>query len=211
MEMNWQINFAFPLAGIRFEKMEILSALEPVIKAFEELGVSYYIGGSIASSAYGIARATLDVDLISNLKSHQVSSLVEKLKSAYFIDGNMIQDAIKTSSSFNLIHLETMLKVDVFILKEKSYPQKAFERKRKDTIDIETDSLQIYLCSAEDIILNKLEWYKLGEKISERQWLDVLGVIKVQGNLLDIEYLRHWAKELDISDLLEKALIEGKN
>jgi len=190
--------------------MEILSAIEPVIKAFEELGISYYIGGSIASSAYGIARATLDVDLISNLKPYQVNSLVKKLKPDYFIDENMIQDAIKTTSSFNLIHLETMLKVDVFILKEKLYSQKAFERKRRDTIDVENNSLQIYLCSAEDIILNKLEWYKLGEKVSERQWLDVLGVIKVQGNLLDVEYLKHWAKELDISDLLERALEEGK-
>ncbi|MBM4174814.1 MAG: hypothetical protein FJ213_01370 [Ignavibacteria bacterium] len=190
--------------------MEILSAIEPVIKAFEELGISYYIGGSIASSAYGIARATLDVDLISNLKPYQVNSLVKKLKPDYFIDENMIQDAIQTTSSFNLIHLETMLKVDVFILKEKLYSQKAFERKRKDTIDVENNSLQIYLCSAEDIILNKLEWYKLGEKVSERQWLDVLGVIKVQGNLLDVEYLKHWAKELDISDLLERALEEGK-
>jgi len=190
--------------------MEILSAIEPVIKAFEELGISYYIGGSIASSAYGIARATLDVDLISNLKPYQVNSLVKKLKPDYFIDENMIQDAIQTTSSFNLIHLETMLKVDVFILKEKLYSQKAFERKRRDTIDVENNSLQIYLCSAEDIILNKLEWYKLGEKVSERQWLDVLGVIKVQGNLLDVEYLKHWAKELDISDLLERALEEGK-
>ncbi len=188
------------------KKTEILKAIEPIIKAFEELGVLYYVGGSIASSAYGIARATLDVDLISSLNIIQIKPLVEKLKSEYFIDELMISDAVKSNSSFNLIHLETMLKVDVFILKDKPFHKTAFDRKRKDTLLLEDESLEIYLCSPEDIILNKLEWYKLGGNVSERQWLDVVGVIKVQGKNLDLEYLKHWANELNINDLLNKAL-----
>ncbi len=192
------------------KKNEIVTVIEAVIKAFEELGVLYYVGGSVASSAYGIARATIDVDLVSNLKTHHVNLLVEKLKSVFFIDGNMIHNAIRTTSSFNIIHLDSMMKVDVFILIDKPYPQKAFERKRIDTLDDEADSIKMYLCSAEDIILNKLEWYKTGGNISERQWLDVLGVIKVQGDSLDLDYLKHWARELDVLDLLEKALVEGK-
>lgn len=191
-------------------KSDIATILEPVVKTFEELGVLYYVGGSVASSAYGIARATLDVDLVSNLQSHQVNLLVEKLKPAYFIDSGMIYDAIKTRSSFNIIHLDSMMKIDVFILIDKPYPQKAFERKRIDTLDDEADSIKMYLCSPEDIILNKLEWYKAGDQVSERQWLDVLGVIKVQGDSLELEYMKRWAKELDVLDLLEKALVEGK-
>ena len=190
-------------------KSNIATILEPVVKTFEELGVLYYVGGSVASSAYGIARATLDVDLVSNLQSHQVNLLVEKLKPAYFIDSKMILDAIKTGSSFNIIHLDSMMKIDFFILIDKPYPQKAFERKRIDTLDDEADSIKMYLCSPEDIILNKLEWYKAGNQVSERQWLDVLGVIKVQGDSLELEYMKRWAKELDVLDLLEKALIEG--
>lgn len=190
-------------------KSDIATILEPVVKTFEELGVLYYVGGSVASSAYGIARATLDVDLVSNLQSYQVNLLVEKLKPAYFIDSEMIYDAIKTRSSFNIIHLDSMMKIDVFILIDKPYPQKAFERKRIDTLDDEADSIKMYLCSPEDIILNKLEWYKAGNQVSERQWLDVLGVIKVQGDSLELEYMKRWAKELDVLDLLEKALIEG--
>ncbi len=190
-------------------KSDIATILEPVVKTFEELGVLYYVGGSVASSAYGIARATLDVDLVSNLQSHQVNLLVEKLKPAYFIDNEMILDAIKTRSSFNIIHLDSMMKIDVFILIDKPYPQKAFERKRIDTLDDEAGSIKIYLCSPEDIILNKLEWYKAGNQVSERQWLDVLGVIKVQGDSLELEYIKRWAEELDIIDLLEKALSEG--
>ena len=96
----------------------------------------------------------------------------------------------------------------IFILIDKPYPQKAFERKRIDTLDDEADSIKMYLCSPEDIILNKLEWYK-AEISFERQWLDVLGVIKVQGDSLELEYMKRWAKELDVLDLLEKALIEG--
>lgn len=192
-------------------KSEIAEVLRPVVKTFEELGVLYYVGGSVASSAYGIARSTLDVDLVSNLQSHQVNLLVAKLKPGYFIDSTMILDAIKTRSSFNIIHLNSMMKIDVFILKEEPYFQKAFERKRIDTLDDETGSIKMYLCSPEDIVLNKLEWYKSGNQLSERQWLDVLGVIKVQGDSLDLEYIKRWAKELNVMDLLEKALREGRN
>lgn len=189
---------------------ELQNALEPVVRAFEELGIVYYIGGSVASSIYGIARATMDIDLVSNLRLNQVSSLVRKLQSAFYIDESMIIDAIKTRSSFNLIHLETMLKIDVFILKEKEYYKKSFERIRRDNLSEEEDSIQVSLCSAEDIMLHKLEWYKLGGGTSENQWKDILGVIKVQGELLDKEYLHKWAADLGVSDLLFKALNEGK-
>jgi len=109
-------------------KNEIISAIEPLIKAFDELGISYYIGGSIASSAYGKARATMDVDMVLNLQTFHVKFLSEKLNKIYYLDEEMILDAIKTGSSFNLIHLETMLKIDAFILKVQPYQQTAFER-----------------------------------------------------------------------------------
>jgi hypothetical protein len=192
------------------KKGEIEEALKPIVKIFDELGISYYIGGSVASSVYGIARTTMDIDLVSNLNENHISLLGQKLKHLYFIDENMILDALKTGSSFNLIHLETMLKIDVFILRDREYNKKAFERRRIDLISDEPDSIQVYLCSAEDTILSKLEWYKLGGSISERQWKDILGIIKVQGDLLDKEYLTSWAKQLGVSDLLEKAMLEGK-
>lgn len=97
---------------------DIIAAIEPVVNAFEKLGVLYYIGGSVASSAYGIARATMDVDMVSNLKPDHVHALVEMLESSYYIDEEMILDAIQSYSTFNLIHLDTMLKVDIFIMKK---------------------------------------------------------------------------------------------
>jgi hypothetical protein len=184
---------------------DIVAAAEPVVKAFEKLGVPYYIGGSVASSAYGVARATLDVDMVSDLKPEHVHPLVEMLESDYYIDEKMILDAIHRSSSFNLMHLETMLKVDVFVVKDRPYYKEAFKRKRKDSLDEEQGAAEFYLASSEDIILSKLEWFRMGGNVSERQWDDVLGVLKVQGDSLDVKYLRYWAAELGIADLLEQA------
>ncbi len=190
------------------EKIEFIEAIRPVIKVFDELGILYYIGGSIASSAYGISRTTLDVDMVVNLIPSQISQLVSRLKNEYYIDEEMISDAIKMRSSFNIMHLKTMLKIDIFTLKDKPYSQAEFNRKRNDNFQLDPDSINIFLCSPEDIILNKLEWFKAGGGASERQWNDILGVIKVQGDNLDKEYLKNWAQRLEIINLLVKAFSE---
>jgi hypothetical protein len=184
---------------------DIMTATEPVAEAFEKLGVLYYIGGSIASSAYGVPRATMDVDMVSGLKMQHVRPLVQMLRSSYYIDEDMILDAIKRQSSFNIIHLETMLKIDVFICKNAPYDVAALKRRRKDTLDEEQAAAEFYLASPEDVILNKLTWIRIGGEVSDRQWNDVLGVLKVQENSLDNKYLRHWASQLKVEDLLIKA------
>jgi hypothetical protein len=109
---------------------QILAAITPIVEAMEELGVSYHIGGSVASSVYGILRATIDADLIANLHSEQVGSLVKRLQADYYIDEDMIRDAIKRRSSFNVIHLDTMLKVDIFIPKSRLFDQEELRRVR---------------------------------------------------------------------------------
>ncbi len=187
------------------KKNEIIAALEPLIKAFEELKILYYIGGSIASSAYGTARLTLNIDLVTNLLTHHIKPFTEKLKDEYYVDAEMIAEAIKTKSSFNLLHLQSMLKIDIFILKDSTYSTKEFERKVKDKLEEDEKPINIYLCSPEDIILNKLEWYKIGGKTSEKQWSDILGVIKVQAENLDRDFLKYWAKQLEVFELLVKA------
>ncbi|MDZ7626744.1 MAG: hypothetical protein U5J96_20140 [Ignavibacteriaceae bacterium] len=191
-------------------KSEISSAVELFVQALEKLNVSYFVGGSVASSVYGIARATMDIDMVSDLKEEHVKFLVQSLKDEYFIDEDMIFDAIKNKSTFNLIHLATMIKIDVFISAERKFDRISFKRRKKDSISDEPNAIQIFLCSAEDTILSKLEWYKAGGSVSERQWKDIIGVIKVQGELLDRDYLINWSEELSVKDLLEKALKEGK-
>lgn len=188
---------------------DILKAITPVIKAFEKLSVAYYIGGSVASSAYGLARATLDVDIITALSNHNVNNLVTLLEKAYYIDKDMIIDAINTRSSFNLIHFETMIKIDIFIISEIDYDQSAFKRIRQESIDIDNNAHKVYLASAEDVILSKLDWFRKGKEISEKQWHDILGVMKVQKDLLDMDYLQHWADKLNLKKLLDKAFIQA--
>lgn len=180
-------------------------ATEPVAGAFERLGVPYYIGGSVASSAYGIPRATMDVDMMSNLLPRHVRPLVELLEPLYYIDESMILDAIEQRSSFNLIHLETMVKIDIFITKNSPYEREAFKRTKRDILDEEAGTVTFYLVSPEDIVLNKLVWFRSGGEVSEQQWKDIIGVLKVQENGIDREYLQHWSCELEVTDLLEKA------
>lgn len=212
IETHYGKNTAPPLISTAKENMmrksDILLTLPPVVDVFEELEIDYYIGGSIASSAYGIARATLDIDLVADIPLAQVQKLVENLQPMFYLDEEMIVDAIRRSSSFNMIHFETMTKIDVFIPQTTPYDSTAFQRRQKDTLD-EDDQTVFYLASAEDTILHKLIWYRMGDRISERQWFDVLGVLKVQGDGLDMDYLHYWAKELKLTDLWNEAIREA--
>ncbi|HEY4760923.1 MAG TPA: hypothetical protein VIH42_10125 [Thermoguttaceae bacterium] len=184
---------------------DTLAAMLPVIAEFERLGIDYYVGGSIASSLCGIGRSTLDVDIVANVMENKVDALVQTLCSTYYIDANMIREAIRRQSCFNLIHLTIPYKIDIFVLKNRKFDQQCMSRRRSDTLYDEDKSYQIYLSSPEDILLAKLEWYRLGDEISDKQWNDILGVMKVQRNALDRAYLEKWAVELGVSDILIKA------
>lgn len=186
---------------------DLYAAIRTVIVTFQRLDIPYHIGGSVASSALGVARTTLDVDLVADIQGDHVDTFVEALQSEYYVDRDMITTALGERSSFNLIHLATMVKVDVFIPKENDYARKAFSRKRLDRLGEESEE-EVYIASAEDVILHKLDWYRMGGEISERQWGDIVGVMKVQGAALDRDYLQHWAVELGLMTTLQRALGE---
>lgn len=188
----------------------ILAALMPLIDAFDSLGIAYYIGGSVASSLYGLPRSTLDIDLIADLHQEQVPALIAQLQDAYYFDEAALRTAIDRRASYNFIHLETMLKVDVFILKPRPFDQEAFRRAQRQPASQAEPAHMLALASAEDMVLAKLEWYRLGGEISERQWNDVLGMLKVQEPTLDLAYLQRWAIALRIDDLLTRALSEAR-
>jgi alkanesulfonate monooxygenase SsuD/methylene tetrahydromethanopterin reductase-like flavin-dependent oxidoreductase (luciferase family) len=180
-----------------------------VTSALESLEIPYVIGGSMASTAHGRIRTTLDVDIVADLKPAHVDALVQALGNAFYVDASAARNAIQRRSSFNLIHLEMMFKVDIFIPQDRAFDRQQLRRGEKQIIGPEPDQTA-YVASAEDIVLAKLEWYRLGGEVSERQWRDVLGILEVSGNRLDQDYLRRWGATLNVTDLLERALSEAK-
>jgi hypothetical protein len=179
-----------------------------VTDTLDDLGVPYFIGGSIASTAYGFVRTTLDAYLVADLYPQHVEPFTQALGSAFYVDADTIREAIERQSSFSVIHRATMFGVDVFIPKKRLYDQMQFERRMKRAIDQEGRYV-VALASPEDVILAKLEWHRLDNEISSRQWQDVQGVLKAQGGHLDLGYLWRWAADLNVADLLERALDES--
>ncbi len=161
---------------------QVLAAITPVIEVFDQLGVLYHIGGSVASSIYGILRATIDADLIADLRLEHVRPLVTQLQTDYYIDEDMIRDAIRRRSSFNVIHLDTMLKVDVYIPKFRSFDQEELRR------------------AQQEVLLEGTRLFNVA---------DILGVLKIQGTNLDMDYLKKWSANLNVTDLLERALVDA--
>ncbi len=187
---------------------DIIEVALQVVRVFEDLGIEYYIGGSLASSAFGIARSTMDVDIAADIGLDKADVLEKRFQPEFYVDRDAIERAVQRRSSFNLVHLETMFKIDVFVVSDDPYDKEAMARRLRR--DITADGArQADLASPEDIILRKLLWYRSGGGVSERQWNDVLGVIKVQGGQLDSVYLERWSRSLGIHGLLEKALREA--
>jgi hypothetical protein len=179
-----------------------------VTQTLEQLDIPYAVGGSLASSLHGIMRATLDVDIVADMRIEHILPLVSALSQEFYADGEMMRDAIERHSSFNLIHYETAYKVDIFIRKLRPYGRIQLERRQKSVIATDPEQ-SVYVTSPEDTILAKLEWYRLGGEVSDRQWRDILGVIKTRVDRLDLIYLQKWAVELQVVDLLERAVREA--
>ena len=180
-----------------------------VAAALESLNVPYFIGGSLASIFYGMVRTTQDADLVALLEMRHIAPFVQALQDAFFMDEYMIRDAVTRHSSFNIIHQESMFKIDVFVPRLREFERSQLARARTQTL-MESPTVRVRLASAEDILLAKLEWYRKGGGVSERQWRDIIGILKVQSGNLDIPYLRQFASSLGVTDLLERALKDAQ-
>lgn len=189
----------------------LIRALEPVARALESLGIRYFVSGSLASSARGIARASVDVDLVADVRAEHVEALASRLRPAYYVSEEAIRDAAENRSSFNVVHLETMLKVDVFVTRGRPFDLEAFARARVEALDDADEGARFPVAAAEDVILAKLEWFRLGKERSERQWSDVLGVLRTSAAAIDRAYLERHARALGVLDLLVRALDEASS
>jgi hypothetical protein len=174
-----------------------------VVDALERLGVGYHIGGSWASSIHGVPRQTQDIDIVAELRPDFVGRLVAALGEGFYADEASARGAAHARTSFNLIHLDTGVKVDVFVRGDAPFDREEFARHRSEVVRADPEC-RAFVKSPEDTILRKLQWYRQGGETSDRQWGDVLGIVRTQGERLDGTYLRRWSEELGVGDLVER-------
>lgn len=186
--------------------MEHTEVLQEIIAALSRLGIPYALGGSWASSLLGKMRFTHDADIMVEPFLDKATVFCASFGEDYYVSLPMIQDAIHRRSSFNIIHWPSGFKVDLFIRKERPFEAAVLARRRLHPL---AENVSVMLVSPEDIILLKLEWYRIGGSTSERQMDDVQGVLQVQAGKLDHAYLDRWAADLGVSDLLQRARQES--
>jgi hypothetical protein len=190
------------------EAQDLIDALAPVVSALQKIGIRYFVGGSVASSFHGAVRSTMDVDVVCELEDHQVSIFFESLADNYYGNESVMHDAVERKSCFNLIHLPSSFKVDVFVSRGRPFDLDSMNRATLETIGDDL-TLEVAIATAEDSIIAKLEWYQLGNQASDRQWDDVSRLMNLLGGQADFKYLQRAAKSVGVDELLTR-LVDQK-
>ncbi len=172
-------------------------------EVLDELGLRYALGGSMASSLLGEPRSTVDVDLAVQLDLASGEALFDRVDDAFYVPLDAARTAIRRQSSFNLVDTANALKVDIFVLGDGLLDRMQIER--RVLVDVPGAPSGIWVTSPEDQVLRKLDWYRQGERVSDRQWRDVVGILRVRRGSLDDAYLAATAVALDLADDLEEA------
>ena len=198
------------MQNTREHRDAVRRAMKPIDEFLAEKGISYAVVGSIAGISHGYGRPTADVDMVAELPAPDglAQEFETRFIEKYYVDAAMIRDAFKWRGSFNLYHFETGLKIDIFVSKGSAFDQEVTRRRELENMDDDV-APAFWVESAEDLILSKLIWYRKGNEVSDQKWKDVLAVLKVQSFSIDLEYMTHWAPQLGVQDLLEKALDEA--
>jgi hypothetical protein len=188
---------------------EQVIVIKKLTDALDELEIEYAIGGSIASSLYGNVRFTQDADITVKEFRGVVDRFYDLLKDDFYLSREVMVQALDSCGSFNAIHLETGFKIDVFIQGRSEFEKQLLARRKRIRL---SDSLEKCFCvvSPEDIVLLKLRWYARSGCVSDRQWDDTLGVLRVQGDSLDFQYLKVWSRKLRVDKLLQRAISEAR-
>ncbi|MCP3994193.1 MAG: hypothetical protein GY722_03885 [bacterium] len=179
-----------------------------VSAALESTGIDYVIGGSIASTLYGEPRATMDVDFAIQLETSQVDRLAAELEEDFYVDRSMLLEAAAEHRHSNVIHKKSMIKVDLYARPPRGIYIEEIRRAESMRLRTKPEGFA-QVATPEDVVLQKLRWYRLGNEISDRQWRDVLGILKLRGGSMDRSYLDRWAAELSVDDILRRAFAEA--
>jgi hypothetical protein len=172
-----------------------------VAAAIERAGGEYFVGGSVASSLQGEPRATNDIDFVVSLA--RVGAFATALGPDFEVDQIMLHDALTTGGSANIFFMPFVTKVDIFGLGREPFDRVEFARRKH--LQIRSSGERLWIKTSEDTVLRKLLWFRAGGEVSEKQWRDVVGVLRVGGPDLDHAYLDDWAGRLDLAPLLARA------
>jgi hypothetical protein len=190
------------------DQQTIIQILTPILDLFDQLGIPYRVGGSVATSYYGPWRGTQDVDIVADIAIGQVGALVAGLDpQQYLLDAHSIVDAILRQSSFNILERTTMNKIDVFIQKQTPHAQQEQQRARQG--ELLPGTRPIVFTTAEDMLLEKLQWWQLGGGVSTRQWNDMVNLIKRHAAQLDTTYVKTTAQSLGILPPLQRVYADA--
>jgi hypothetical protein len=163
--------------------------------ALQAADVPYMLTGSFASSLHGTPRATQDIDIVIAPTRDQLLRLLAQFpESEYYVSRDAALDALERHAQFNVIDLATGWKIDFIMRKPRAFSREEFERRRRTAV-ADTD---LHVATAEDLLIAKLEWAKLGA--SARQLDDAAGIIRLQGNDLDVAYVTRWVEALGLSE-----------
>ncbi len=184
--------------------MTLPEAFQQVRIALDAAGVTYAIGGSWASTVHGEPRHTNDIDFVTNLDSNLLPPFLQALAPGFYFDAESALEALKMGRPFNVIHQQLGYKFDFFPVTD-AHGDAELGR-RIGVVLPGLDREPVSVISAEDTILAKLRWYRDGGEVSERQWRDIAGIIAASGQQLDRRYLEHWAQELNLTELYERAM-----
>jgi hypothetical protein len=180
-----------------------------VAGAVEAVGGEYFVGGSLASSLQGEPRATNDVDIVVSLPLGRLTDFVASLGADFEVDLDMFRDAMLRGSCCNIFYLPLLTKVDLFARGGEPFDESEFSRRR--VVQVRASGERLVVKSAEDTVLRKLLWFRAGGEVSERQWCDVVQVLRVGGNDLEASYLDAWAVRLRIETLLARARADASS
>lgn len=186
---------------------DVIHVALAVADRFDECGVRYAIGGSVASSILGESRTTLDVDFLADVHLEHVDALASSFQPPFVFDAELAKDAIRRQRIFNILHIKSGIKADIHVHAYTGFERNQMDRALKVKLRERPDGYAL-IASAEDMVVQKLRWYRMGDCISDRQWRDVAGLLRVQGARLDVGYMREWSARLRVDDLLERALRE---
>lgn len=177
--------------------LEEIKVLKDVCERLNKANILYMLSGSVAMNYYAEPRMTRDIDIVIVLNKANVEKFTSIFAPNFYVDEEMVRTEISRSGMFNILHNESIIKVDFILKKDGEFNCAEFERRRQ----VEIEGVKVWIVSPEDLVISKLNWAK--DSLSEMQFRDVKTILNTVENL-DMKYVSRWAKMLGVSDLLGK-------